>query len=61
MAAKDKQGHEDNGGERVTVRQWRTESDRGQLRVGVKLLRPTVFLSVLQAVTWDSLGQVMTG
>ena len=45
----------------MTGRQWRAESDRGQLRAGVKLLRPTVFLSVLQAVTGDSLGQVMTG
>ena len=61
VAAKGRQWHENNGGERVTGRQWRAESDRGQLRAGVKLLRPTVFLSVLQAVTGDSLGQVMTG
>ena len=42
----------------MTGRQWRAESDRGQLRAGVKLRRPTVFLSVLQAVTG---GQYMAG
>ena len=65
MAAKGRQWHENNGGEIVTGRQWREESDRGQVRAGVKLLRPVIpnrfFLSVLQAVTGDNLGQVMTG